>query len=171
MRATLLIVSVLLFLVTMPPTVYLIGPLVEARLFPVLELEAIDVSTQLVIVDGKERARVQFRTLSYKYEWRSNCKLDSFSWHWAFDHSSAPAEIRVAETDEIFRPSPRLAGNRVSRILYADIPEIAYGYQSVQLTGTAFFACHNRWLLAYDLAIDVEIPSAKPLPLPVAEPE
>lgn len=169
-RIVLLIAAVLLFLAALLPSTYLIGPIVEARLFPVIAIKATDVRTQLVIVDGEPRARLYFRTESDKSAYRP-CKLDSFGWHWAFNHSSEPAEIRVTETGEVFRPSSRPPGHSVSRELYTDIPEVAFSFASVQLTGTAFFECHSRWLLAYSLAIDVEIPSAEPLPLPVAEPE
>ena len=170
-RALLLGTAVLFFLASVPPSFYLMGPLIEANLFPVIKIEAIDVRTQLVVIDEKSIARVYFKTSSYKYEWRDYCKLDSFSWHWVFDNSSEPAEVRDALTEEIFRPTTRSPGHRTSRALFSDIPDVAYGFTSVKLTGTAFFSCHANWLLAYDVSIDVTIPSAEPLPLPVAEPE
>jgi len=156
----LIAVLVVLFM-ALAPTPFIYGPRVEAWLFPVLDISAVDVRTELTENgDGTSRPLMCFKTEVHKHR---PCLLDVFSFRWLFDHSVEVTPVIVRETGMVFQPqSVVTTGKFTSRDLCTDIPLAAYGFKQVQFRGTTYFVCHALWPLSYDFTIPIDIPPLTP---------
>lgn len=169
------------------PTVFVLGPIVEASFLPAIRFGAVGqsqtkpsshlpageapapIEVQRVMVDGVMIARLLFKVDSVKFR---PCPLILASWRWYFDHQTEPAVLFFDDTDEQFRfGTAILTGEHLSRPLRTDIPEPAYSYRDVVLSGVFFYQCHGLWPLAHELRINVEIPAPVIEQAPDAETE
>jgi hypothetical protein len=147
----------LIFILAIVPTFFYLGPTIEARLLPVLELQATDLRYDTITYQGEKRVRAFFKTHIVK---KRPCELEVFSFRWLLDHNVAVTPVFVAEDGLPFQPSSVITiGEFTSRELWTLIPLAAFNYPTATFRGTAYFRCHGLWPLAFYFELPVKIPN------------
>lgn len=137
----------IIFFIGLSLAVYINGPWVEKRLFPVL-----DAYLQVTDIDGRVEVYIAGRKLR-------SCQLQSADWAWRFGHNSilatsvsdeagTPTEIaRVLQIGDMFILGP----------YYVTIPTAVRTATNPQLSVTWYYSCHRLWLTEYDTVVPIAI--------------
>lgn len=155
------------------PTVFRLGPIVEAKINPVLaNLEASEIIVRKVLRENPSPVRLLFRLKWEKR--RKSCPLLEGSWRWELDSTAFPAIGYYADTGEQYRASTSSPTATRSRQLYTDLPQEIYSYKEAWLVFSLYYPgfCEGIFPTSYVVRIKVELPSAaETAPLPEAEAE
>lgn len=150
-----MVTAFLLALIALIPTGFYYGGAIEAKLLPVLSIEAVDLRYGEVEIEGRKRNVIFFKTHVIK---QRRCRLDVFSFRWLLDHSVAVSPVYVAEDNLPFQPNSVITtGEFTSRELWTAIPEAAYNYPITIFRGTTWFWCHPLWPLAFDFELQLDL--------------
>lgn len=154
------IVVALIFVFALLATVFVTGPSVEPRFFPVVSAKI----TQTEEIGDRLRFYIEGEKLR-------GCQLDEASFSWRFDHTVMPAAV----SDENGQPRPAFPiiqeGQRfIAGPFYALIPMAARLAQNLRLSRTYYYRCHVLWLTEYDLEVSLDLSPPVPVNIPSQSP-
>lgn len=138
-----IIAYVMVFLAALPP-ILIFGPAIEARLFPVIDLRAANVSRQNNLLT--------FDIVGEKFR---GCQMNRMTFAWRFDGLRTFATIY--DGAEVFEPRPVISAGETFRFgpLTAMIPNAAGTYKNAALTAIVYYRCHPLYELEGSFAIQI----------------
>lgn len=131
------------------------GPSVEGCLRPVLS----DFRASEARVETHEDGTSWLYFSDARTKLREECALHHLIYRWMYDSSAEVATVQVAATGEVFRPQTIVTAGVVrSREFMTQIPPVVRSFPEVSFIGTAYFQCHDLWLLSYSFRIVLTAP-------------